>query len=181
VSKRGFKLRVDLGKRPPKEICYLFHLDPPLEHAKHYLGTSEDFETRDSKHGTSQGARLLQVQRERGGSWHLVRTWRGGRRKERQLKSNPGTRYCPDCTDHPLEGKGRPGSKYLTRKQRADRQAQLKESPLRDAAYEGLDMFGRQIQPMTEEQWERSCEATERLVAGWRQEIAERQIEREAG
>lgn len=112
-----FKLRVDLGKRPPKRIVYLYHLDPPYKHAKHYLGKTDDFNRRDAEHGGPHGARLLQVQKEAGGSWHLVRTWRGGGRKERALKTVSGAQYCPECTPNPRSGNQR-GGMYRTRRER---------------------------------------------------------------
>jgi len=115
--------RVDLGKRPPKRIVYLVHLDPPYKHAKHYLGkTNITVTRRDARHAAGQGARLLQVQAQAGGTWHVVRTWRGGDRKERQLKTRSGALYCPEChpddwqpgTDPPKKS-----ARYLTRSQRA--------------------------------------------------------------
>src|ERR1700758_320227 len=119
---RKFKLRVDLGKNPPKKIVYLYHLDPPYKHAKHYLGKTDDFSRRDAEHGGPHGARLLQVQKEAGGTWHLVRTWRGGAKKERALKTTSGAQYCPECTPNPRSGNQR-GGMYRTR--RARKQAQM--------------------------------------------------------
>ena len=47
------------GPDEPDEICYLYHLDPPLKHAQHYLGTTElGIEERGSP-GIG-GARLLE-------------------------------------------------------------------------------------------------------------------------
>jgi hypothetical protein len=86
---------------------YLVHLDPPIEHievgphagAAHYTGSADDLQARMAKHGTSEGARLLQVQRERGGSWHIARTWPGGKYEERAIKEwKQAPRLCPDCT-----------------------------------------------------------------------------------
>ena len=58
-----------------------------------------------AKHGTSDGARLLQVQKERGGSWHIARTWPGGKYEERAIKQwKQAPRLCPDCT--PGTGRG---------------------------------------------------------------------------
>jgi hypothetical protein len=92
---------------------YLVHLDPPIEHAEagphagaaHYTGSADDLAARMAKHGTSDGARLLQVQRERGGSWHIARTWPGGNYEERAIKGwKHAPRLCPDCT--PGTGRG---------------------------------------------------------------------------
>ena len=59
-------------------IVYILHLDPPYRHARHYTGHAEPghLAERLAEHGT---ARLLQVQREAGGSWHLARTLPGCR------------------------------------------------------------------------------------------------------
>jgi hypothetical protein len=52
-----------------------------------------------AQHGTSDGARLLQVQREAGGSWHIARTWPGGKYAERAIKRwRQAPRQCADCT-----------------------------------------------------------------------------------
>lgn len=126
MSRRvSFKLRVDLGKRVPRRIVYLFHLDPPPEgfapdwHARHYLGSSEDLARRDMQHGNGSGANILRVHKERGGSWHVVRTWKGGKQKERALKTCSGTQYCRECTPEPRSGNQR-GGQYRTRKQRQE-------------------------------------------------------------
>jgi hypothetical protein len=64
------------------------------------------------------------VQRQAGGTWHLVRTWAGGRQKESELKSNNGKRYCPECTKHPRPGINTVPRQRKTRHQRAqERQA----------------------------------------------------------
>jgi hypothetical protein len=87
---------------------YLLCLDPPIEHAEigpracaaHYTGVAPaGLAARMAWQGTSEGARLLQVQRERGGSWHITRTWPGGRREERAIKEwKQGPKLCPDCS-----------------------------------------------------------------------------------
>jgi hypothetical protein len=61
--------------------------------------SAHDLAERMARHGTSEGARLLQVQREAGGSWHIARTWPGGKYEERAIKQWKQTpRLCPDCT-----------------------------------------------------------------------------------
>jgi len=115
--------------------CYLYHFDPPYipEGAEdnpslwagHYLGSAPDLQNRDGKHGGPEGARLMEVQKQAGGSWHLTRTWVGDREKEFQLKTRAPGQYCPDCHEHPVPGTNprRKDAKYLSRKQRRDRQA----------------------------------------------------------
>jgi hypothetical protein len=104
---------------PATPVCYLYHLDPPYKHAAHYLGSTADFARRDAEHGGPCGARLLEVQKQAGGTWHLVRTWAGGRQKESELKSNSGKRYCPECTSRPLPGINTQPRARKTRHQRA--------------------------------------------------------------
>src|SRR5258708_38812338 len=120
---------------PPRQIVYEVHIEPPVQHAAHYIGRSPDggvagLVRRLAKHGTSEGARLLQVAKERGSTWHLVRTWEGDGRKERQLNTRSGALYCPEGTEHPMEGTSppRPGAKYLTRTQREERRRQREET-----------------------------------------------------
>ena len=137
--RKEFRQFVHLDDPAPEQICYLLHLDPPYipegadddpsKWAGHYLGTSDDFPRRGmQEHGTAHGPRILQVQQEAGGSWHLVRTWQGGRAKEKQLKTHAGKHYCPEpqCAgDRAIPGDNPPrqGAKYLSRKQRRVRQA----------------------------------------------------------
>ena len=80
--------------------CYLLHFSRPYKHAKHYLGTAEDVQARLEQHRAGHAARLTQVVVEAGIELDLVRTWPGGRAKERQLKRQKhGPRLCPVC--HP--------------------------------------------------------------------------------
>ena len=87
-------------------IVYILHLDPPYRHARHYTGHADPghLAERLAEHGTARGARLLQVQREAGGTWHLARTLPGGRDLERAIKDTQAVpRYCPDCTPEPRQ------------------------------------------------------------------------------
>jgi len=103
----AYRPDLDPANAGVRSWVYLICLDPPIEHteigphagAAHYTGSADDLRARLAKHGTSEGARLLQVQRERGGSWHLARTWPGGKYEERAIKEwKQGPRLCPDCT-----------------------------------------------------------------------------------
>ena len=88
---------------------YIGHLDGGLadtSHAKHYTGHADPGQLADrwAQHGTSEGARILEVQRERGGTWHWVATFPGTRDTERAFKDTRNiTRYCPDCTAEPYQ------------------------------------------------------------------------------
>jgi hypothetical protein len=137
MSRRAkpFKQFVHLDDDPPEHITYEVHLDPPYipegaegDRSKwvgHYIGSAEKdrlMERVFEDHGTVNGARVLQVQKEAGGTWHLVRTWPGGRDKELQLKQQSGARYCPDCTPDPKQGDTEPTGRYHSRRQRRDAQ-----------------------------------------------------------
>jgi len=78
---------------------YLIHFDKKLSHAQHYLGyTGGDLEVRLERHRNGNGARLMQVIKERGIAWRLVRTWSGGRKLERKLKRRHNSpKLCPIC------------------------------------------------------------------------------------
>lgn len=79
---------------------YLIHLDTPIHHACHYLGSAIDPWSRLEEHRNGKGARLLQVAVERGIGFRIVRTWQGGRQLERQLKDrHAGPELCPICSN----------------------------------------------------------------------------------
>ena len=78
---------------------YTLHLWPPLGHAAHYTGTTPErrLAQRLTDHALGRGARLTQVQIERGGFWVLAQTQPGGRATERRLKQHGATRRCEVC------------------------------------------------------------------------------------
>ena len=81
-------------------LVYTLHLWPPIAHAKHYTGTARDekrLAERLADHALGRGARLTQVQVERGGSWVLAQTEPGGRARERSLKQRGAARRCEVC------------------------------------------------------------------------------------
>src|SRR6266704_2163949 len=83
----------------------LLHFDRPYRHARHYLGWTDDLETRLAAHSRGQGARLLAVIRAHGIGWTLARTWTGTRSRERALKNQGGaSRRCPGCGVTPRTG-----------------------------------------------------------------------------
>ena len=86
---------------PPGSKVYLIHFDTPLKHAKHYLGYSKnDVRGRVQQHRTGQGARLMEASRKNGISWHVSRTWEGGRDLERMLKyQHNASHLCPTCIE----------------------------------------------------------------------------------
>ncbi len=104
-----------------ESLVYLIHLDTPLAHARHYLGTTEELHERVKQHlattwkrydepqigddgrrhlgeATGSGATFLGAVNAAGIQWKVVRTWKGGRKEERALKrANHNPRFCPIC------------------------------------------------------------------------------------
>src|SRR5512142_2147167 len=80
-------------------VVYTLHLWPPLGHAAHYTGSTPEARLgrRLTDHAVGRGARLTQVQLERGGSWVLAQTQPGGRTTERRLKQHGAARRCEVC------------------------------------------------------------------------------------
>ena len=77
---------------------YLLHFNEPYCHARHYLGSTDDLDSRLQEHRTGQGARLTQVIHEAGITFILARTWEGGRDLERKLKRwHKSPDLCPIC------------------------------------------------------------------------------------
>lgn len=86
--------------------CYLLHFfdlqtgqSAKYGRSGHYLGSSLDIAARLARHRAGNGARLIEVITDAGLSFIVVRTWVGGKVKERQLKSrkNAPRELCPIC------------------------------------------------------------------------------------
>lgn len=85
---------------PGESGVYLVHLDSPLGQSAHYLGYApKSIRLRFVAHRKGQGARMLQVARERGLTFRVVRCWIGmGSWFERYLKRQKHhSRFCPYC------------------------------------------------------------------------------------
>ena len=78
---------------------YTLHFWPKLAHAGHYTGsTRRPLRQRLTDHALGRGARITQVQVERGGYWVLGDEQPGGRVRERQLKNqHNGALHCGVC------------------------------------------------------------------------------------
>jgi hypothetical protein len=86
---------------------YLIHLDPPYQHARHYLGyvkvsprftVDESIATRLDYHRRGAGSRLLRAASRAGAVLKVVRVWpEGTQTDERRLKGHSSTRLCPIC------------------------------------------------------------------------------------
>jgi predicted GIY-YIG superfamily endonuclease len=88
---------------PDPGIIYLIHFDLPYKHARHYTGWTTDLDARLHAHRQGRGARLMEVITNAGITWRLVRTWLGGRDRERAIKNrHEAPRLCPECSAPPF-------------------------------------------------------------------------------
>jgi predicted GIY-YIG superfamily endonuclease len=91
---------------------YLIHFDRPIGdlsnphgQARHYLGSTDDLEERLKAHAGGNGSKIMAEVARQGIGWKVVRTWPGGRGKEKELKrqkNNP--RLCPVCRENRERG-----------------------------------------------------------------------------
>ncbi|MCB9053359.1 MAG: endonuclease [Lewinellaceae bacterium] len=88
-------------------MVYIVHFERPLHHARHYVGQvdrPEQLEKRIQEHRAGRGARILEACNQRKILYRVVRTFKGGRTKERALKNRKETpRYCPVCNPEKWE------------------------------------------------------------------------------
>jgi predicted GIY-YIG superfamily endonuclease len=80
---------------------YLLHIDPPLKHARHYIGfTNRTVEERLDDHTSSKGSPLIAAAIKNGSSVTVGRIWNGeGRELERRLKKQKNSRrHCTLCS-----------------------------------------------------------------------------------
>lgn len=87
-------------------MVYLIHFDAPLgtqkHQAQHYIGTCEDkrLNERIEEHRSKRGASITAECVRRNIQFKVVRTFRGGRRKERELKNRKrAADLCPVCQE----------------------------------------------------------------------------------
>jgi predicted GIY-YIG superfamily endonuclease len=83
-------------------MVYLIHFNEKLKHAQHYVGfTFRDLDSRIKQHKDGSGARIMEVLKQQGISWEVVRVWENGDRSfERRLKNTNNTKnYCPACNN----------------------------------------------------------------------------------
>lgn len=84
-------------------MIYILHIDPPLAHARHYVGWTkdEDVTRRVNEHLKQSGRRpskLIGAALRAGRAVTLAGTLEGDRDFERRLKSRGGaSSYCPLC------------------------------------------------------------------------------------
>jgi predicted GIY-YIG superfamily endonuclease len=86
-------------------VVYMLHFDHAYQHARHYVGWTEDLLDRMDAHATGHGARLVAVIWQAGIGFTLIRICQGTRHTERAIKNAGGAvRYCPACTPRPRNG-----------------------------------------------------------------------------
>ena len=84
-------------------MIYVLHIDPPLHHARHYVGWTKDgdVERRVHEHLTQTGShpsKLIGAALAAGRTVTLAGTLPGDRKEERRLKKRGGaSRFCPMC------------------------------------------------------------------------------------
>lgn len=111
---------------------YLLHITPPLGHARHYVGYTDDVEPsrRLAKHAKGQGSKMLRAAVSSGRVLSVVHHWPGAtRRFEAYLKRRADTpSWCPACVDLPAKRRRRsvPGpaqvpNEFVTETKRARR------------------------------------------------------------
>lgn len=80
---------------------YILHLSPPLRHARHYIGFSDQVKKRFAHHLAGTGSRFTQVCREMGITLTLARVIpKATRTDERRMKNDSRMRLrekCPVC------------------------------------------------------------------------------------
>jgi predicted GIY-YIG superfamily endonuclease len=174
----------------PVGEVYLIHFSKAYKHARHYTGFTTDLPDRLKDHEKGRGARLMEVIKEAGITWRVVRTWTGTRALERAIKDmRAAPQLCPECSPHPLPlTKGR-AARFV--KERAGPAAQ---PPARQALPgPPAALTGRQASPAPElvnvpdpgalvpsvfpgrpagrQAYRDLAELTDRLIDGWRAEL----------
>lgn len=79
---------------------YLIHFERPYQHARHYIGWTEDLSARLQAHRDGCGSALMAAVTRAGIGWVVARTWEGEDRGfERRLhrRKNSRARLCPIC------------------------------------------------------------------------------------
>lgn len=88
------------ARRLSRQVVYLLHFATPYQHARHYVGWSEQLEARLAHHREGRGARLMAAVSEAGIDFTVARLWQGADRAfERRLHNAGGkARLCPICS-----------------------------------------------------------------------------------
>lgn len=148
-----------------RSVVYTLHLWPPIAHARHYTGSAfeRQLARRLTDHALGRGARLTQVQVERGGSWVLGNLQPGGFDRERELKAmHQGSRHCDVCKAIESYRAGELSPEQALSRARWDHASQHERGLL-------LDMFGIDHVPVSQAAPDRLPEvrAARELPAPW--------------
>lgn len=76
---------------------YLICFDQPYEHARHYMGWTQQLGVRLHLHRAGRGARLMDAVTKAGIGWKVVAIYYGDRNEERRMKNHGHSRRCPVC------------------------------------------------------------------------------------
>lgn len=80
------------------DTIYILHFEPPLAHARHYLGSTRDVPSRVAYHRAGRGSPLVRAAVDAGCEVIVSRTLHGSRDDEARLKRQHNTpRLCPLC------------------------------------------------------------------------------------
>lgn len=91
-----------IAKSRTGTLVYLIHFAEPYEHARHYVGWTQNLPWRLGHHRAGTGSRLMAAVSKAGIDWAVVRTWPGASRSfERRIKAKAAARWCPVCSDRP--------------------------------------------------------------------------------
>lgn len=98
--KQSKQFEVHPEKNTP--AAYLQHFSEPVgsprHHASHYLGGTNHLSLRLAHHRAGRGSAITRAAVKRGSELILVRTWKGGFAKEKELKRGKNhKRLCPLC------------------------------------------------------------------------------------
>lgn len=101
---------IPLSEVPHEPGAYIVHIDPPLGHARNYLGSARNLHSRLKADLGGTGARLLRAALDRGRTLTVSRIWvtvtdAEARMTEAGLKERRDTPdLCPECTPGTTQG-----------------------------------------------------------------------------
>lgn len=80
------------------DTLYILHFTKPYHHARHYIGSTSDFNARIASHRAGKTGKLIAAVLQAGIDFHAFVIGPGGRDDERILKRQKNAaRYCPAC------------------------------------------------------------------------------------
>lgn len=122
---------MDAGQLPQGPGVYVIHFEPPLRHARNYLGSAANLRARVAADLAGTGAKMVAAALARGITCTVSRTWQTGTHElawqtEVSLKNRRDTpRFCPGCT---------PGTTRAASPRPATKRTARRHPPVRKAA-----------------------------------------------